>query len=162
MKLKIQYFLIYYALFLIVAITLGITLGLLINGQLYSTDVMGKSFSYAKKILYVNSINFFLYVLMPFLAPILQLNDMIQTFFDITISIKNSGISYTLENLLPHALLEFPNMLLYQGISQWIFFNFIIEKRLKSAYLREKKYIKEFVGSFIILIIAAFVEGLWG
>jgi uncharacterized membrane protein SpoIIM required for sporulation len=65
----------------------------------------------------------------------------------------------TISKLIPHGLLEFPNMLLYQGMSQYLLFTLLFTKSIRATLSLMKKMIPLYLLSLIILVIAAVLEG---
>lgn len=153
------YFLIYYILFCFSTISAGILIGWSINEKLFNITPPSRGHDNAILVMSHNLKNFAMYLLLPIISPILQLTDLFSSTFQITLSVRKVGIISTSDGLLPHALIEFPNLLLYQGLSQYILFNFIMTKSIRLTFNVFKKFIPIYLLSFILLIIAALLEG---
>lgn len=162
MKKNFKNFLIYYGSFVIGMSIVGWFFGFIVNGSLYKTNHVLFGNEFALKVLRANSLNFLIYLLMPVLSPVFQAMDLIRTFFAITVAIRIDGFLQAIKDILPHALLELPNLLFYQGISQWLLFNLIITKDIKDTLKKQWSYAKLYVISYMVLVIAALVEGYWG
>lgn len=141
---------------------IGTFLGFIIKGDFFKSNPVTGGNIFALKIIQSNSMNFLLYLLIPIFSPLFQAMDLIRTSFSITIGIRSIGLINTLNRLLPHALLEIPNLIFYQGISQWILFNLVVTKDIRLVMKKEKSYLIYYVASYIVLIIAALIEGYWG
>ena len=159
MKKTTMYFLIYYFLYCISTICIGVFLGNNIKLPNSPLENINSGLGNTKTILNNNILNFSLYFFFPIGSPLFQMRDNIFSSLQITWGIKYLGLNQTLDKLLPHGLLELPNMILYSGLSQYILYMFIITKSVKKTFKLIKKLLPLFICSLIILIIAAFIEG---
>ncbi|MDR3156890.1 MAG: stage II sporulation protein M [Lactobacillales bacterium] len=155
-------FLVYYILFIITCIAVGLSLGMVVNGEYFSNRSVNLGSDFMKNVLSSNLKNFISYLFLPFISPILQLLDLVETFFKIGVGIQVAGLFSTMNDLIPHALLEIPNFIWYQGASQYVLFTFLKEKSIKKIIYLEKKLFKFYLLSLFVLIIAAFIEGYVG
>ncbi|MCD3514127.1 stage II sporulation protein M [Streptococcus equi subsp. equi] len=64
--------------------------------------------------------------------------------------------------LFPHGLLEIPNFLFYQGLSQYMLWTVLTEKSMTSFLERERRYVRYYLISYYVLLIAGIMEGLLG
>jgi uncharacterized membrane protein SpoIIM required for sporulation len=106
--------------------------------------------------------NFISYLLLPVFSPILQASDLIGSSFQITMGFRVLGTDETMTRLFPHALLEFPNMLFYQGASQYILYVLMSSKSLTEVFRQEKNLLYMYVLSLLVLLVAALLEGYVG
>lgn len=158
-KKHIHLFLIYYFIFCFIVIGLGILIGLSIDEKLFNAVSTSRGHENAILVLSHNLKNFAFYLFFPMVSPILQFSDFFSSTFQITLSFKKIGTQETFNGLLPHALFELPNLFLYQGLSQYIFFTLIITKSLKKTFFIFKKLLPLYILSLIVLVIAALLEG---
>uniref|UniRef100_UPI003F495FCB stage II sporulation protein M n=1 Tax=Bacillus multifaciens TaxID=3068506 RepID=UPI003F495FCB len=106
--------------------------------------------------------NFLCYLLLPIFSPILQATDLIGSSFQITMGFRLLGKDEAMSHLFPHALLEFPNMLFYQGVSQYILYVLISSKSLTEVFRQEKRLLVMYLLSLLVLLVAALLEGYVG
>ncbi|MBY8911991.1 hypothetical protein KY305_04355 [Bacillus sp. YC2] len=156
---RVKFFLCYYFIFCLSTISIGVFLGSIVNKNLFKPEPPSLEHDFMFLVLSHNLRNFAMYLLAPIFSPILQLLDFAGSAFQITVGFRTLGIQGALNKLFPHALLEFPNMLLYQGISQYMLFTLIITRSIKITLSVMKKMIPLYVLSLIVLIIAAILEG---
>ncbi|HHU65142.1 stage II sporulation protein M [Streptococcus sp.] len=155
-------FLKYYISFIFFSVTIGILVGSLPNHDIVTISPPKLGWNFTWEVLKNNSNNFLSYVFLFFLSPILQFVDLVSIVIQLTLGIRNVGCLATIQKLLPHGLLEIPNFLFYQGLSQYLLLNFWVEKSLNSFLDREKKYVGYYLLSYSILVIASVIEGLIG
>lgn len=156
---KIKIFLIYYFFYCIFAVSIGVYLAFILDTDLFIPEPqkLGKDFMFL--VLEHNLRNFIMYILGFLVSPILQLTDFAGSAFHIAIAYRNLGSEETISKLIPHGLLEFPNMLLYQGMSQYLLFTLLFTKSIRATLSLMKKMIPLYLLSLIILVIAAVLEG---
>lgn len=159
MKKTTMYFLIYYFFYCVSTICFGIFLGNNIKLPNSPIEDINSGLGNAKTILINNLLNFSLYFFFPIGSPLFQIRDNIFSSLQITWGVKYLGLNQTLDKLLPHGLLELPNMLLYSGLSQYILYTFIITKSITKTLNLVKKLLPVYICSLIILLIAALIEG---
>lgn len=152
-------FLVYYFIFCISVISLGVFLGFIINTDLFNPETPSLNNEFMFVVLSHNLRNFIMYILGFMFSPILQLLDLGGSAFQITLGFRILGVEEGLSRLIPHGLLEFPNMLLYQGMSQYLLFTLIFTRSIKYMLSILKKMIPLYLISLIILVIAAIIEG---
>lgn len=132
------------------------------QGEAGMAEIKPNSLSRALEIVFNNMKNYIQYLVCFPLWPFFFLGDLLLTTWTIAMSVHINGIVDTLSNLFPHGLLEFPNMILYSGLS-FIHFRNMIKNRCFSLELfwnKVKEYKKYYIISFICVIIAGMVEGL--
>lgn len=134
-------------------------IGLAINEKLFNVAPPSRGHENAILVLSHNLKNFAFYLFFPIVSPILQFSDFFSSTFQITLSFKKMGTQETFNGLLPHALFELPNLFLYQGLSQYIFFTLIITKSFKKAFYTFKKLLPLYILSLLLLVTAALLEG---
>lgn len=154
-----NYFFIYYFLYCTIIIGFGIFIGGLVNKDLFSQEQPSLDHDFMFLVLSHNLKNYFMYLLGFFVSPILQISDFGMSTILITIGFRGLGATEALQRLIPHGILEFPNMLLYQGMSQYVLFTLIFSKSIKVTLLAMKKMIPLYIVSLMILIVAAILEG---
>ncbi|MDR0614884.1 MAG: stage II sporulation protein M [Lactobacillales bacterium] len=118
-----------------------------------------KGFSYFLEILYHNLVNYMQYLFFP-VAPLLIFKDDLVLSFLISQSIADFGIIQTVRHLLPHGLIELPNILLYQFLSLKFFYQWWMQKKkilFITKYFRDNQ--KFYLFSLFLLFIAALIEG---
>nr|WP_277717622.1 stage II sporulation protein M [Priestia flexa]WEZ10398.1 stage II sporulation protein M [Priestia flexa]WEZ10408.1 stage II sporulation protein M [Priestia flexa] len=152
-------FIVYYFIFCISVISLGVFLGRIVNIDLFDPKAPSLNNEFMFLVLSHNLRNFVMYILGFILSPILQLLDFGGSAFQITLGSRMLGVDETLRKLIPHGLLEFPNMLLYQGMSQYLLFTLIFTRSIKCTLSTWKKMIPLYLISLIILVVAAIIEG---
>ncbi|MBB6512370.1 hypothetical protein GGQ92_001153 [Gracilibacillus halotolerans] len=152
-------FLLYYIIYSLLVIGSGVFFGVLVNEDLFEAEPpsLGKDFAYL--VLFHNLRNFGIYLLAPIFSPIFQLMDLGGSAFQITVGFRILGTQGALNKLFPHAFLEIPNMLFYQGISQYVLYTLISTKSLSTTFNLVKKMVPAYLLSVLILIIAAIIEG---
>ncbi|MEK3972783.1 stage II sporulation protein M [Bacillus sp. FSL M7-0558] len=156
---RLKYFLWYYSIYCILLIGTGIYLGNIVNKELFEAAPPTSGQEFMSVVLTHNLTNFAMYLLGFLLSPLFQIMDFGGSSFVITMGFRTLGAQEALGKLIPHGLLEFPNMLFYQGISQYVLFTLIYTKSIKAALGVMKKMIPYYLLSLVILIIAAFIEG---
>ena len=102
-------------------------MGSLPNHDIVTISPPKLGWNFTWEVLKNNSNNFLSYVFLFFLSPILQFVDLVSIVIQLTLGIRNVGCLATIQKLLPHGLLEIPNFLFYQGLSQY-FLNFGLKK----------------------------------
>lgn len=160
--MTVRNFLKYYICFIMFSIVIGILIGLLPTSDVVAIAKPELGWRFTLEILKNNSNNFLSYLFLFFLSPILQFIDLISVLVQITLGVRKVGFITTIQGLLPHGLLEIPNLLFYQGLSQYVFLNLWFEKDITKFILREKKYIKYYLISYSVLFVAAVIEGFMG
>lgn len=105
-----------------------------------------------------NSKNFLAYFLLPPLSPFLLLYEVLLLAVSIYMGYQVYGFSEFLSLLLPHGLLEFPNILFYSFLSFHLFRCFIKQPSLQT--IRQTVWLNRqfYVGSYIAVIVAALLE----
>lgn len=156
MKKKYIWFLIYYIGFILFCILSGLYLGNSIKHELFKLNPPKAGTNFTWIVFTHNSRNFLSYILMPFLSPILQMSDLIGSTFQFTIAYKKSN---SLNFINPHIFIEIPNMILYQGVSQYILFETIYNKSFIKVIYIFKKCIYIYISSFLLLIMGVLLEG---
>lgn len=113
-------------------------------------------------ILYHNTLNFLQYIFFSPLMPILLFLDCTTTSWAVNVSILNKGLFPSLIKLLPHGLIEIPNFCLYVYISYSLMKEFYsnIKNKNHSYFQSITKYKTLLISNFILIIIAAIIEGL--
>lgn len=133
-----------------------------VRGEIGITEIKQNSVEKALEIVFNNMKNFIQYFLCFPLWPLFFLADLFFTTWTIAMSVHINGAIDTLSNLFPHGLLEFPNMILYSGLS-FIHFRNLIKSRSFSFDLffnKVKEYRRYYLISFLCVIIAGMIEGL--
>lgn len=153
------YFGIYYCLFVLCSIFFGYFMGSISIIEDINPSYPTKGMDNFLIVLEHNTKNFFMYLICPLLSPIFQLSDFIGSSFQITIGIKILGVKEGLDKLYPYAFFEFPNLILYQGISQYLLWYLVITKSIKKTLHKMKSFLKFYIFSYIILVISALIEG---
>jgi uncharacterized membrane protein SpoIIM required for sporulation len=118
-----------------------------------------KGFNYFSKILYHNLINYVQYLFFPAVPLLIFKDDFILSFL-ISQSIVDFGIIKTAKHLLPHGLIELPNIFLYQFLSLKFLYQWWIQKKKLSfiaKYFKDNQ--KYYLFSLFLLFIAALIEG---
>ncbi|MGG0690981.1 stage II sporulation protein M [Bacillus inaquosorum] len=156
---RFKCFLLYYFIYCLLIISIGVFFGAIVNKNLFKPEPLSLDHDFMFLVLSHNLRNFIMYLLAFIVSPILQLLDFGGSAFQITIGFRTLGTQEALNRLIPHGLLEFPNMLLYQGISQYMLFTLIFTRSIKMTLDVMKKMIPFYLLSLIILIIAAILEG---
>ncbi|GAQ19735.1 membrane protein [Oceanobacillus picturae] len=156
---RLKFFLVYYFFYCLLIIGTGVFLGSIINLDLFEPEPLNLGEDFRNLVLSHNLRNFALYILGFLVSPILQIFDFGGSAFQITLGFRIYGAEEGLNRLIPHGVLEFPNMLLYQGISQYLLWTLIFTKSIEVTLSLMKKLIPVYILSLIILIIAAIVEG---
>lgn len=134
-------------------------MGSIVNKNLFNPEPPSLDHDFMFLVLSHNLKNFIMYLLAPIVSPILQLFDFGGSAFQITVGFRTLGTQEALNRLIPHGLLEFPNMLFYQGMSQYVLFTLIFTKSIKITLSLIKKMLPYYLLSLIVLIIAAILEG---
>jgi uncharacterized membrane protein SpoIIM required for sporulation len=156
---RLKYFLWYYAFYCVAIISIGVFFGNIVNKDLFNPEPPSLDHDFMFLVLSHNLRNFAMYFLAFLISPILQMLDFGGSAFAITIGFRTLGAEEALNRLIPHGLLEFPNMLLYQGISQYVLFTLIYTRSIKTTLGVMKKMIPFYLLSLAILVIAAILEG---
>ncbi|MDT2251910.1 hypothetical protein ABNC50_13695 [Paenibacillus larvae] len=145
---KSKIFLVYYMIFCISVVGIGVYLASVLDTDLFGANPPALQNEFMYLFLSHNIKNFVMYLLAFPISLFLQLFDFGGSAFQIAMSYRIQGPDATISRLIPHGLLEFPNMLFYQGMSQYVLFLGLM-----------KKMIPLYVLSIIVLIIAAMLEG---
>lgn len=159
MHKRMKYFLWYYSIYCILLISVGIYLGNIVNKDLFEAAPPASGQEFMSTVLRQNLTNFTMYLIGFLISPLAQVMDFGGSSFVITMGFRTLGAEEALGKLIPHGLLEFPNMLLYQGISQYVLFTLVYTKSIKTALGVMKKAIPYYLISLAILVIAALIEG---
>lgn len=159
---NLKYFLTYYIFFCIACISLGIFIGFALDVNMIVSNPPKTGHSFMSVVLTSNTKNFILYLFLPVLSPILQIFDLVSSSLQITLGIRLYGIQESFKYLFPHSFLEFPNFIFYQGLSQYMLFVLIKTRSITQLLTEQKKFIKLYFLSFLILIFSAIVEGFVG
>ncbi|TGY87128.1 hypothetical protein E5329_26960 [Petralouisia muris] len=116
----------------------------------------------AIRIAYNNLKNFLGYLLIYPLYPLMYLKDLIFTSWMVVVSFRMQGVRDTFFLLLPHAVLEIPNFILFTYLSFLNFKSFWKEKNVTGkVYVgRIWKYRYHYLVCFALLLVASLVEGL--
>ncbi|MDR3156454.1 MAG: stage II sporulation protein M [Lactobacillales bacterium] len=128
--------------------------------NVYSTPERQLGISLILAIIKNNLINFCQYLCFP-LSPIWILFDDIHLSFLVTTAIQTIGVKTTVIHLLPHGLIELPNLFLYQFLSiKLMRITITCFKNKQLSFLKEVKSLKGYYCfSLVLLIIAAMIEG---
>ncbi|MBF0699530.1 stage II sporulation protein M [Streptococcus danieliae] len=110
------------------------------------------------EILVNNSNNFLMYVIYFPISVFLLLFDLITIGVASSIALDIYGVSKTL-SLLPHAILEYPNLLFYSFLSFALFMEVIKNPRISTIKKFFSANYRYYLISYLILIISAFIEG---
>ncbi|MDR2660733.1 MAG: hypothetical protein LBC17_01635 [Lactobacillaceae bacterium] len=161
-KINLNNFIKYYFTFVLITVIITILIGYSIPTHLFIIDHPQHGTNFMIQVLKHNTLNFLIYFFMPFISPLMQFLDLFSSFIKIIISLRIAGVFKTANNLFPHALLEIPNFLLYQGLSEYILFSFIKNHSIFKTLSLIKKLTPVYLFSYVILIIAALLEGLKG
>lgn len=145
---KSKIFLVYYMIFCISVVGIGVYLASVLDTDLFGANPPALQNEFMYLFLSHNIKNFVMYLLAFPISLFLQLFDFGGSAFQIAMSYRIQGPDATISRLIPHGLLEFPNMLFYQGMSQYVLFLGLM-----------KKMIPLYVLSIIVLIIAEMLEG---
>lgn len=156
---KSRIFLVYYIVYCISVVGIGVYLAFVLNTDLFESNPPALENEFMYLVLSHNLRNFFMYLLAFPFSPFLQLFDFGGSAFQIAMSYRIQGPDATISRLIPHGLLEFPNMLFYQGMSQYVLFTLITTRSIKAILRLMKKMIPLYLVSLILLIIAAMLEG---
>ncbi|HFN6389162.1 TPA: stage II sporulation protein M [Streptococcus pneumoniae] len=70
------------------------------------------------------------------------------------------GIVATIKGILPHALIEIPNFIWYQGMSQYLLYRLLKDRGIKNILIYIKSNLKWYIISYLLLILAALIEGI--
>ncbi|MCY9689043.1 hypothetical protein M5W70_10045 [Paenibacillus larvae] len=135
-------------IFCISVVGIGVYLASVLDTDLFGANPPALQNEFMYLFLSHNIKNFVMYLLAFPISLFLQLFDFGGSAFQIAMSYRIQGPDATISRLIPHGLLEFPNMLFYQGMSQYVLFLGLM-----------KKMIPLYVLSIIVLIIAAMLEG---
>lgn len=156
----------YGSIYLVLVIGLVFMFGELFDIEQFigeDTAQIGKgSFHEAVKIFYNNLKNFLGYLLIYPLYPLMYIKDLIFTSWAVVVSLRMQGMKETLFLLLPHAIIEIPNFILFTYLSLLNFKSFWKEKDVTGkAYIgRIWQYRYHYLACFILLLVAGLVEGL--
>lgn len=114
-----------------------------------------------KMILFANIRDYFKYVFLYLLSPIMLVIDTIINSFQITIGVRILG-TLAIPRLMPHSLIELPNILIYHFLSFYQFSIFLKNRSLKANFkaIRRLKWV--YMASFLSVILGALVEGYIG
>lgn len=156
---KIKIFVIYYFIYLTTIITISVYLAFNIKTDLFNIKPPEPGNDLFYEVISHNTKNFLMYIIAFPISPILQIFDVGGSFFMIALSCRIEGPYLTFRRLFPHSLIEFPNIILYQGVSQYLFYTLITEKSLRKIFILFKKLIPIYFISLIMLIVAALLEG---
>lgn len=120
--------------------------------------VFEESSKSAIEILINNSKNFLAYFLLFPLSPCLLLYELLMMGVSIYMGYQSYGLLESLSLLLPHGLLELPNILFYSFLSFHLFRCFIKQPSFRT--LQQTIWInrKFYMCSYLAVIIAAFLE----
>lgn len=143
-------------------IILGVFFGMVVDKNIIEASPPKVGTDFMMTVLTSNFKNFLSYLLLPIFSPILQATDLIGSAFQITMGFRVLGKDEAMSHLFPHALLEFPNMLFYQGASQYILYVLISSKSLTEVFRQEKKMLFMYLLSLLTLVVAALLEGYIG
>lgn len=152
----------YYIIFIFSTIFIGVMLSLAVKSSLFKSSILPVSHQLFVTVLINNTGNFVVYILFFAISPILQFFDLLTTTFQISMGIQLNGVDYTLSKLTPHGVIELPNFLFYQGLSQYLLYYSIKEKSFKKGLKKQLSFWKYYLGSYFLLICAAFLEGYIG
>lgn len=156
---RLIFFIVYYFFYCLFVIGAGIFFASILNVDLFEPDSPELGDDFRNIVLTHNLRNFALYLLGFIISPLLQILDFGGSAFQITLGFRLFGAEEGLNRLIPHGLLELPNMLLYMGISQYLLWTLIFTRSIKTTLGVMKKLIPVYIFSLVILIIAAVIEG---
>lgn len=156
---RLKLFLAYYFFYCLFVSGAGIFFASILNVDLFEPEVPELGDDFRNLVLTHNLRNFALYLLGFIISPLLQMLDLGGSAFQITLGFRIFGAEEGLNRLIPHGLLEFPNMLLYMGISQYLLWTLIFTRSIKTTLGLMKKLTPVYILSLAILIIAAIIEG---
>lgn len=156
---RFKLFLVYYFFYCLFVIGAGIFFASILNVDFFEPEVPELGDDFRNLVLTHNLRNFALYLLGFIISPLLQMLDLGGSAFQITLGFRIFGAEEGLNRLIPHGLLEFPNMLLYMGISQYLLWTLIFTRSIRTTLEVIKKLIPVYILSLAILIIAAIIEG---
>lgn len=156
---RFKLFLLYYFIFCLLTIGIGVFFGSILNADLFEPEPPSLDKGFMFLVLSHNLKNFVMYLLGFFVSPILQFSDLAGSALQIIIGFRTLGAQEALNKLIPHGLLELPNMIFYQGISQYLLFTFIFTRSIKITLGVMKRMIPFYLLSLVILVVAAVIEG---
>ncbi|VTU60263.1 hypothetical protein AMBR_FBHANALA_01581 [Dolosigranulum pigrum] len=107
-----------------------------------------------------NTFHFLQHIILFPLSPILILRDIFLITTEIFISAEISGVGKTIMLLVPHGLVEMPNIMLYSFIGFRMANVLWKERRLSAVIKQIQIYRYNIVISYGLLIIAAVLEGV--
>ncbi|OLS07172.1 hypothetical protein AUQ39_09200 [Lacticaseibacillus casei] len=114
-----------------------------------------------KTILFANVRDYLKYLVLYILSPIMLAVDTAINSFQITIGFRILG-GDAFSRLMPHSLIELPNILLYHFLSFYQFIIFIKNKSSKKTFISIRRLKWIYVCSFILVILGALIEGYLG
>lgn len=159
---KIKIFLIYYFFYCIFAVSIGVYLAFILDTDLFIPEPqkLGKDFMFL--VLEHNLRNFIMYIL-EYIRFSRFSNSTVDRFCRFSFSycnrLQKPRFRRNHQQIDSTGLLEFPNMLLYQGMSQYLLFTLLFTKSIRATLSLMKKMIPLYLLSLIILVIAAVLEG---
>lgn len=155
-------FLKYYVTFCLASFIIGLLLSSIFKSNNFVSSPPNLGAEFAFDVWLNNSKNFLSYLIFFIISPFLQFFDLCRLGIQIGISVQLLGLPSTLQGLLPHGLLEIPNFIWYQGMSQYILYQLWFEKDLVALIQREKNNLKWYAISYVVLVTSAIVEGWLG
>jgi uncharacterized membrane protein SpoIIM required for sporulation len=158
-KHRFKFFLLYYFIFCLSTLGIGVFFGSILNANLFDSEPPSLDNNFMFLVLSHNLKNLVMYLLGFIISPILQLGDLAGSAFQITVGFRTMGTQESLNKLIPHGFLEFPNMLFYQGVSQYLLFTLIFTRSVKITLSVMKKMVPFYLLSLVILVVAAIIEG---
>ncbi|ELY17225.1 Integral membrane protein DUF95 [Staphylococcus aureus] len=164
MRLKFREYIAFSLILLILGISFFILISLLFSGINFSrTDEiknMNYGLNYVQSIMINNILNFTQYFILFLVSPLLIIIDLVNTVYNIYISIQIRGVSDTISLLWSHALFEIPNMLLYMCLSFKSLRVLLISKKFNSLIEFWKENKRLYFLSILLIIVASFIEGM--
>jgi uncharacterized membrane protein SpoIIM required for sporulation len=165
MRLKFREYIAFFSLILLILGIFFILISLLFSGINFSrTDEiknMNYGLNYVQSIIMINNIlNFTQYFILFLVSPLLIIIDLVNTVYNIYISIQIRGVSDTISLLWSHALFEIPNMLLYMCLSFKSLRVLLISKKFNSLIEFWKENKRLYFLSILLIIVASFIEGM--
>ncbi|WP_369525632.1 stage II sporulation protein M [Thomasclavelia cocleata] len=164
MRLKFREYITFSLIVLILGISFFTLISLLFSGINFPrTDELKNidyGLGYVQSIMLNNILNFIQYFILFFISPLLIIIDLINTVYQIYISIQIRGVIDTFSLLWAHAIFEIPNMLLYMCLSFKSLRVLLVSKKLHFLIEFWKENKQLYFLSILLIIVASFIEGM--